>query len=223
MDTSTSAGGGGIFSASATLHTKSPWFARFVVNHIYVPKNLDANSYVLGVGYHLWEEKPEEQGKPWETPGTDEQKGKITSDEITLSFGQTVVNSLQDQKGSAGEIEIRKGIAEHIDWTMSWLNVGDVHVNRRNGLGTQLWLVDEYFDSRFPVGIGVGPVYFLDRRKNPEEGQGNTRDLAGLVTLSAAYRFSEHWFTRFHWSRVFTSNNTDADLFLAGIGYKFRE
>ena len=44
-----------------------------------------------------------------------------------------------------------------------------------------------------------------------------------LVTLSAAYRFSEHWHARFHWNRVFTFNNTDADLFLAGIGYSFRE
>ncbi len=231
FDTQADAGGGyvdasgwgGLFSASTTLHTKSPWFARIVVNHIYVPKNLDTNTYVLGVGYHLWEERPEEQGKPGEAPEADERKRKIAGDEVTLSFGQTVVNSLKDQKGFAGGIEIRKGIAEHIDWTLSWLNAGDVQVDRRNGLGMQLWLVDEYFDSHFPVGIGAGPIYLLDRRNNPDGNQGNVRDLAGLVTLTAAYRFSEHWFARFHWIRVFTSNNTDADLFLAGIGYRFRE
>ncbi len=216
-------GWGGIFSASATLHTKSPWFARFVVNHIYVPKNLDANTYVLGVGYHLWEERPGEGGTPGESPGTDDPQRKITGDEVTLSIGQTVVNSYQDQKGFAGGIEFRKGIAEHIDWTLSWVNAGDVAVNRRNGLGTQLWLVDEYLDGRFPIGIGAGPIYFLDRRNSPNGNRGNVRDLAGLVTLTAAYRFSEHWFARFHWDRVFTSNNTDADLFLAGIGYRFRE
>ena len=216
-------GWGGIFSASTTLYTKSPWFARFVVNHIYVPKNLDANTYVLGVGYHLWEERPEEPVKPGTAPETDVPKRKTTGDEVTVFIGQTVVNSLQDQKGFAGEIEFRKGIVEHVDWTMSWLNLGDVRVNRRNGLGMQLWLVDEYFDSRLPIGIGAGPIYFLDRRKNPDGGQGTTRDLAGLVSLSAAYRFSEQWFARFHWNRVFTSNNSDADLFLAGIGYTFRE
>ena len=216
-------GWGGIVSASTTLYTKSPWFARFMVNHIYVPKNLDANTYVLGVGYHLWEERPEEPVKPGEAPVADESKRKTTGDEVTLSIGQTVVNSLQDQKGFAGGVEFRKGIAGYIDWTMSWLNMGDVKVNRRNGLGTQIWLVDEYFKSRFPVGIGAGPIYFIDRRKILSGGQENPGDLAGLVTLSAAYRFSEHWYARFHWNRVFTFNNTDADLFLAGIGYSFRE
>ncbi|MGE5285462.1 MAG: hypothetical protein ACM3OG_10885 [Actinomycetota bacterium] len=215
-------GWGGIFSASTTLYTKSPWFARFAVNHIYVPNNLDANTYLLGVGYHLWEERPEEPVKPGEAPETDPTKREITGDEVTFSFGQTVVNSLQDQKGFAGGIEFRKGIAEYIDWTMSWLNMGDKKVNRRNGLGMQIWLVDEYFKSRFPVGIGAGPIYFVDRRDASSGGQ-NPGDLAGLVTLSAAYRFSENWYARFHWDRVFTFNNTDADLFLAGIGYRFRQ
>jgi hypothetical protein len=216
-------GWGGVFSASASLHTKSPWFARFMANHIYVPNNLDTNTYLLGVGYHLWEERPGSPDKLEEFPGADASKGGITGDEVTFSFGQTVVNSYQDQKGFAGGIEFRKGVAEHIDWTLSWVNAGDVQVNRRNGLGMQLWLVDEYFDHRFPIGIGAGPIYFLDRGSPPDGNQGNVRDLAGLVTLTAAYRFSEHWFARFHWNRVFTSNNTDADLFLAGIGYRFRE
>jgi hypothetical protein len=216
-------GWGGIFSASTTIYTKSPWFARFVVNHIYVPKNLDTNTYVLGVGYHLWEERPEETVFPGDAPRPDAPERTISRDEITLSIGQTVVNSYQDQKGFAVGIEFRKGIAENIDWTLSWLNAGDVQVNRRNGLGMQLWLVDEYFDGRVPLGIGAGPVYFLDRRKIPVGGQKSSGDLAGLVSLTAAYRFSENWFARFTWDRVFTSNNTDADLFLAGIGYRFRE
>ena len=191
-------GWGGIFTASTTIYTKSPWFARFVVNHIYVPKNLDTNTYVLGVGYHLWEEQPEEPVKPGEAPKSDEPERTITGDEITLFVGQTVVNSYQDQKGFAGGIEFRKGIAEHIDWSLAWLNAGDVQVNRRNGLGMQLWLVNEYFDGRLPIGIGAGPVYFLDRRKIPVEGRGYNGDLAGLASLTAAYRFSEHWFARFH-------------------------
>jgi hypothetical protein len=216
-------GWGGIFTASATLYTKSPWFARFAVNHIYVPKNLDTNTYVLGVGYHLWEDRPEEPVKPGEARKSDEPERTITGDEVTLSIGQTVVNSYQDQKGIAWEIGFRKGIAEYIDWTLSWLNAGDVQVNRRNGLGMQLWLVNEYIDGRVPIGIGAGPAYFLDRRKIPTGGQGNNGDLAGLVSLTAAYRFSENWFARLTWDRIFTSNNTDADLFLAGIGYRFRE
>jgi hypothetical protein len=79
------------------------------------------------------------------------------------------------------------------------------------------------FDHPFPVGIGAGPIYFLDRRNNPDGNQGNTRDLAGPVTPTAAYRISERCFARYHWNRVFTANNPDADLFLAGIGYAFRE
>ncbi len=143
-------GWGGIVSASATLYTKSPWFARVMVNHIDVPNKLGTNMYVLGLGYHLWEEQPEPPDKPGSPPDTDQPKPDITGDEVTFSFGQTVVNSYQDQKGYGGGIEFRKGIMEHVDWTLSWLNVGDVLVNRRNGLGTQLWLMDEYLRQPLP-------------------------------------------------------------------------
>ncbi len=215
-------GWGGMFSASATLYTKSPWFARCTANHIYVPASQDTNTFVLGVGYHLWEEQPEPSDGSRTLPVPDETRSRITGDEVTFLIGQTVVNSLRDQKGVAGGIEFRKGIAEHIDWTMSWVNEGDPKVNRRNGLGMELWLVNEYLDGRFPVGIGAGPVYFLDRGKNPPGNQSKPHDLAGLLSLTAAYRFSENWFARVLWNRVFTNNSTDTDVFLGGIGYRFR-
>ncbi|MGN5476972.1 hypothetical protein ACTMU2_08535 [Cupriavidus basilensis] len=41
------------------------------------------------------------------------------------------------------------------------------------------------------------------------------------VTLSASYRLSGHWLGRLSWNRVMTGYDRDADLLLAGVGYRF--
>ncbi len=229
FDTATRTDGGfanihgwaGIYSASATYYTMSPWVARLSVNHIKGPGDLDTNSYVLGVGYHLWKEDRHEAESPGPEAGAE--PSRKTGDEVMLFVGRTVVNSLEDQKGIASGIEFRKGIVRHLDWTLTWLNEGDPQVIRRNGLASQLWLVDSYLDDRFAIGAGAGGYYFIDTKRPPKPGKEGSRDLAFLLTLTAGYRFGDHWFARFNWNRVLVDYNTDTDVFVLGAGFRWKE
>jgi hypothetical protein len=211
----------GIYSASAAYYTKSPFLVRVTVNHIKGSGDLDTNSYVLGVGYRLWKEREREFGEfPEDTGGEIPLK---TGDEVMLFAGQTVVNSLKDQKGIASGIEFRKGIVSHLDWTLSWLNEGDPEVIRRNGLCSQLWLVDAYMDNRLTLGAGAGGYSFIDQKRPSPPGKEGTRDLAYLISITAAYRFANHWFARFNWNRVFVDYNRDTDVFTLGLGFRWKE
>lgn len=213
-------GWAGIYSASAAYYTKSPVVVRLTVNHVKGAGDLDTSTYVLGVGYRL---RKESEPEPGDLSGDAE--GEIplkTGDEVMVFAGQTVVNSPHDEKGIAGGIEFRKGIVRHLDWTLTWLNEGDPEVLRRNGLGSQLWLVDAYLDNRLTVGAGMGGYYFIDTKRPPKPGKEGTRDLAYLFTLTAGYRFANRWFTRFNWNRVLVDYNRDTDVFVVGLGFRWK-
>lgn len=214
-------GWSGLYSAAATYYTKTPWFARLSVNYIKGSGDLDTNTYVLGVGYHLWKEDREGAESP--TPEAGAEPSRKTGDEVMLFIGRTVVNSLADQKGIASGIEFRKGIVRHLDWTLTWLNEGDPQVLRRNGLGSQLWLVDSYLDDRLVIGAGAGGYLFVDTKRAPRPGKEGTRDLAYLLSLTAGYRFADRWFARFNWNRVLVDYNTDTDVFVLGAGFRWKE
>ncbi len=207
-----------IYSLTGTYHTDSPWFFRLALNRIDLSREEDTNTYMVGLGYHLWEEPYRAPGRSPEPP-TD----YVTHNELSALLGQTVVNSFQDQRGLAGALEFRKGIARNIDWTLTWLNEGNEKVIRRNGLASQLWLVDDYLDRRVDLGVGAGAYYFVDRKRAPIPGQEGRSDLAGLLSTTASYRFGGSWSARFLWNRVVSSSNTDTDIFLFGIGYRWRD
>lgn len=213
-------GWAGIYSVSAAFYTGSPWVVRVSANHIRGSGDLDTNMYILGVGYHLWKEERHEAESPGPEPGAE--PSRATGDEVMLFVGQTVVNSPQDQKGIASGIEFRKGIVRHLDWTLTWLNEGDPEVIRRNGLASQLWLVDSYLDDRLVIGAGAGGYFFVDTKRPPTPGKEGTRDFAFLLSLTAGYRFGDRWFARFNWNRVLVDYNTDTDVFVLGAGYRIR-
>jgi len=206
-----------VYSASAAYTLDAPWVVRLTANHVRGSGDVDMNTYVLGVGYRLWKERESEPREPEEKAKPISPK---TGDEVMLFAGQTIVNSPQDQKGVASGIEFRKGLVTHIDWTLTWLNEGDPQVLRRNGLGSQLWLVDAYLENRLAIGLGVGGYYFIDRKRRPQSGRESTRDLAYLLSVTASWRFQRHWFARFTWNRVLADYNRDTDVFVVGAGYR---
>ncbi|MGE5188652.1 MAG: hypothetical protein ACM3NF_01205 [Gemmatimonadota bacterium] len=214
-------GWAGIYSASVDYYARSPWFARLAVNHIKGGGDFDANTYLAGVGYRLWKEEAREAGDVGPQAGAE--PSRKTGDEVMLFAGQTVANSLKDQKGIASGIEFRTGLAAHIDWTLTWLNESNPEVVRRNGLGSQAWVVDSYLDDRLVIGAGGGGYYFLDTKRPPATGQGGTRELAFLLSLTAGYRFADHWFVRFNWNRVLAEPNRDTDVFVLGAGFRWKE
>jgi hypothetical protein len=57
-------------------------------------------------------------------------------------------------------------------------------------------------------------------RSSPRRSTGDGI-LSGLVSLSASYRFTEHWAARVTWNRVVTRYSRDTDVLLGGVGYRF--
>lgn len=207
-----------IYSVSATLYTGTPWFFRFQANSIRPSREIDSDTFQLGIGYALG--KQEEAGEGG--PGAEERRPATgLFDEVMVFLGETVVNSYHNQKGVASGVEFRKGIAEHADWTLTWLYEGNTDIARRHSLASQFWLVGDYFDRAVGIGAGAGAFYVIDRKHSPDPDVDSPRDLGALISSTASYRFSPRWFARINWNRVISGGERDNDLYMLGFGYRW--
>ncbi len=207
-----------IYSLSASCFTGTPWFIRLTANHIHPPGRIDTNSFLLGLGYRLGREPAEEVHGP---RSDRDSPARTTRVELTPFLGGTIHNSLESRAGIAAGVEYRRGIYGNVDWTLSWIYEDNEQGIRRTGLGSQVWFVDSFLRRRLAFGIGAGLYAFYDR-KPPHEVH-SPIDVAGLVTLTAGYRFGGRWIARFNWNRTMTGNDRDSDIFVLGAGYRWNE
>jgi hypothetical protein len=68
--------------------------------------------------------------------------------------------------------------------------------------------------------VGAAPYYALDTHR-VKDGTDTGGKLSLLLTMSAAYNFTKHWYVRASWNRVMTGYDKDSDIYLGGIGYRF--
>ena len=201
-----------LYSVAATYRMNARWFFRATTNHINHAHGFGSNTLLIGAGRWLGRERDAyESGEP-ETPST-------TGNELTLFYGRSIVNTAESPQAAAGAIEFRRGLARHVDRTVSWFNEGDAHVTRRYGPAAQLWLVDRGLERRLAVGLGLGGYLYFDR--SPEPNEEARRALSALISPTLSYRWSEHWLARLTWNRVISDYHRDADLVLLGIGYRW--
>jgi hypothetical protein len=199
-------------SLSLTHYTTSRWFWRATINTIRPADGIAGTSVTLGTGYSLDAELVTMHGvKP----------PHVTANELTAFTGRTVVNATVGKETQAGSIEYRRGMGRYVDGTISWLQEGDTGVTHRRGLGSQVWLVDHYFERRLAIGLGFGPYFFYDAKRGAATGDDSRYDLAGLVSPSVSYRCGKSWLLRLTWNRVLTDYDRDADGFLLGVGYRW--
>lgn len=205
-----------VYSLTATYYTETPWFAQVAVNHIHPERDSNSDTYLVGVGYRLWKE-----AAALSTPGKGDRPARTTGYEVMPFLGQVVMNSPGNEPGIGAGIEFRMGIDEHLDWTVTLLREEVSGTLDRTGLGTQIWLVDAFLARRVTLGFGAGLYSFVDFDSPPGSGESRNLDIAGLLTVTTSYRFSDRWFTRFNWNRVMSNDSRDTDLFLLGIGYRW--
>ena len=67
----------------------------------------------------------------------------------------------------------------------------------------------------------VTPPFRARREEGRDSAEGGRLDIAGLFTVTAGYRISDRWFTRFNWNRVMSNDSRDTDIFLLGLGYRW--
>jgi hypothetical protein len=215
-----------IFSVAVTGYLSDRMFYRFMLNRINPTGDIKTNSAVIGVGYWF--------GPSLRPVGTQPDKGDstdskyVTEPQFTVFGGQSVVNSILNQKALAGAAEYRQGILPHLDGTASFIYEGDPKIVRRSGVALQLWPVNTFFDESTSVGIGVGPYVFIDRNHPVSTGQTvnvglkDPAAVAPLVSLTIARQLSDKWIVRVIWDRVVSNYNRDSDIFLVGLGYRWR-
>jgi hypothetical protein len=208
-----------IYSLSATYSTLSPWLYRATYNRISPDGNIRTNSIQVVVGYKLWETSEDPRHQPEEHVAAP--SGRTTDHEFTAFIGKTVVNTFNSEDDTAYGMEYRKGIAKYCDWTVSFINEGNPEVIRRNGFGTQVWLVNAFLNERLAIGIGGGIYLNIDQKHQPVPGEKPQRDISGLLGPTISYRISERWLTRLNWNRVVSDYNRDSDVFLLGLGYRW--
>lgn len=218
-DTANVHGTSPIYSLSATGYFANRWFYRFNFNRITPTHQIQTNTVSVGGGFWFGRDKKPTPGKLGDAP---DEYDFVTPNELTLYGGQSVVNTFLSQKALACAGEYRRGLIPHLDWTASAIYEGDPKIIRRSGVATQLWFVNTFFNDRISMGGGLGPYIYLDHKHPPRTGSKNPAAVAPLASLTFSTQLSDNWIVRLIFDRVTSSYNRDADIFLVGLGYRWR-
>jgi hypothetical protein len=177
-----------------------------------VAGDINTVSVMLGSGYRF--------GSPNKTesfPQLSLQKSALPLNEITVFAGRTIVNSFGSELSSPLNIEYRRKLWRHMEWTVAGLYEGYNAMINRYGPVTQLWITKSFLKDSLALGVGAGCYYAFDRKQDaPHDGS-----VAGLVSVTASYQFKSHWNVRATFNRVLTDYNRDSDVLLIGVGYRF--
>ena len=208
-------GFGAVGSLAATYYTDSRWLYQLRFNRIVVRNGIDTSAVMLGIGYQL---KPvPNRGLQASVPS---QLEKTTTNEVSASFGSTIVNSYHSEHASAWALEYRRGLGRYVDVTVGYLNEGDTDLVQRQGVAAQIWGVREFLASnRLVLGVGVGPYLAIDKKRTP--GESDDWKLSWMLSTMATYRIDGKWNIRASWNRVGTNYDRDTDVILLGVGYRY--
>lgn len=195
-----------IYSVSASWHFPNRWYAHLQANRVLPRGKDDTTQLLLGVGYRF-------EG----VPGNKLHLSNPTHDDtITLSAGQTIVNSFESERARAYSVEYRRLLRPYVDWSVSWLKEGSTALTEREGLASQLWLIRS-LSKHVELGMGAGPYIAYDL---PHVTQ-RQRHVSGLVSIVSRYHFNQSWVGQLSWNRVVTDYHRDADVLLLGLGRTF--
>jgi len=202
---------GGMYSVSADWYYHNPWIIQLRYNYVHATTSITTHTLLLGIGYQF--EAADRQGPVPANP-----YGFTTSErnELSVMFGNSVVNNFHSPHGVATAIEYRYNLTPYIDLAVTGLDEGDAHVVKRHGLAGEGYIRREFLDHRADVGLGGG--FYLAR---DQDEQGQHLKLLGIITMTISYRLGEHWRTRAYWYRTVTVNGRDTDVALLGLGYRW--
>ncbi|BBP98501.1 hypothetical protein BSFA1_36300 [Burkholderia sp. SFA1] len=215
-DYSNTHGWGGLFSLRAAYYFDNRWIAEVKLNRVQAYGGPDTTALLFGIGYQL--DAPDGPGPRARPPS---RTTNVTSNEVTVMLGTTILNSPDSESNLAESIEYRRGLWHYVDFTASYLHEGGHVQSRRDGVAAQLWATRAFFDDRLTLGVGIGP--YLSITQNDDLPQNRTGDgrFSGLVSVSASYRFTDRWLARVTWNRMVTRYDRDADIIEAGVGMRF--
>lgn len=180
----------------------------------YADNDIETHLYLLGLGWRLRQSPAALVPVPSE-PG--EVMQRTVEREAVMLAGSTILNNFSSQRSTAWGLQYRHGIGANTDWTVSFINEGETRVTDRDGVAAQIWAENGFSGERLLLGVGAGP-YLYDDKGTSAAADRARRGVAAVVSVSAAWRFSNGFITRLLWNRVASFSNRDADVIVLGIG-----
>ncbi|MGH7995631.1 MAG: hypothetical protein ACREFX_04690, partial [Opitutaceae bacterium] len=204
-----------------------PFFLRLRGTEIAAIHDPDHLLVDLGAGWYFG--APDDTHR-WKLPPlSDTLHGGVEPDrfQYTQLVGVSRVNTFIRSGADAVGGEFRWGLLPHLDGTLGYMYEGDTATVRRSGLTSQLWLMSSAIELhrawKIGIGLGLGTYANFDTKRIAPAGHPTgVPFLAGLMSPSIYLDMPGHLCMRGIWNRVITDYNEDADVWLLGVGYRFR-
>jgi hypothetical protein len=207
-------GWGLLASAEAIWDMTGNWFATARANHVQTRGAGNSIALLLGAGYRF---APGADRKGGEYPGP-----AAASDarrfEADALVGKAIVNSFNSETDTAAALGLRYRATRHISGSLSYMDEGEGRREPRKGVAAQMWLEDDV-SRRISIGAGIGPYVAVDRARRAD-GTMPAR-VTAAVSVSGAYAINHALVARLSWTRVATRDDSDNDVVLLGLGYRF--
>ena len=200
---------GAIFSAALGCYLEEHFFVQARMNYIWTDRDGDTLSFLVGIGVEF---------DP--TPPKGYHAASSERNALTLLAGLSTSNNSDSNAATAWEFEYRRRFGNYLEIAAAYLDEGDNGTFHRDGITLQLWGVNHFLDERLTLGIGLGP--YLARNRYRDLLTGKEGDVfAGILAMTADYRFTSRFSIRATWHRVFTDYERDTDVFLIGPSFHF--
>lgn len=140
--------------------------------------------------------------------------GGAHAGELTVGVGESVDDSAANASDSAWSVEYRRVFGERFAWAVAYLNEGHKTNFKRDGIAGSVWAVVESHGWSLSAGGGLHAGFVTRTDGNTHINQ---HRLNGLVGATVGRRFTNASL-RLSWQRILTTNSTDSDNLLLGVG-----
>ncbi len=138
--------------------------------------------------------------------------------EIYLLGGE-VLQVGSDEDSYSWQMEYREGLGEHLAASLSYLNEGHLPGHHRDGISTELWARQSFFDRRLSLAVGIGPYYYLDTNNGAANGSfRNEHGWGGITSLAATWYTDTPLLFQLRTNWVFGAGSVETLSAVAGIG-----
>lgn len=205
----------GILSATLQMPlADTPWGVQTQLSRTILSNNQDTRTLTLGMTYSF--------RKADAAPRSRLPERGPACQAVTLYYGTAILNSQVSQNSEGFALEYRRRWSEHMDWSLTYADEGDLELLRRDSLALQVWATSAHLGHRLILGVGLGPTLCYSLPPAGHTKPVSTWGGGVRITMAGAWRMSEGpWQVKASWSRMRAPNNRDTDLIATGLGLAF--
>lgn len=159
------------------------------------------------------------------TTNVESENQNITSNEFTVFFGKTIINSRKSETCGTLEsiaIEYKRYLNQSICLSIAYCDEGEIDKADRDGFATQLWIIKK-INRKNIFGFGIGPYLSRTEHQNIHDANDHIINYRTSFRYSMMYARSITNKTRLkvQWNRTLTTYHKDTDVIQLGISYEW--